>query len=335
VASPLAGRRVVVLPDLFVDAIVALPPWAEAQPRMRDVVRRGGGNVPVGPVQLKLGGNAANTGLALARLGAHVDLIAETDATGLHLLDRAAEHGLGASRVRSGPYASSTLALEFGGRNLMLSHAGPLAQFGPERLTAEDWDLLGAADAVLLANWSQNRKGTALQKALARRLPEDVALYVDTADPRHRGPDFGRLLADGAAWSGVRAWGLNENELRAAAGLPSNARPAALERAAEGLAQRLGCRVDLHATGWASTGGGPHGGQRVRVEWAPSRTRRVTGAGDAWNAGNIAADLLGLAPRERLRLAHEVARRTLTGPDGLPPSHERLKWPAPARPVLA
>ena len=318
--QPLARKRVAVLPDLYVDAIARLPPWDEAKGLMESVARQGGGNLPVGPVEMKLGGNAANLALALARLGAQVELIARTSPLGRSLLEQAAAGtALGMSRVRVGGAASATLALECGSANVMLSHAGPLADFGPEALGAEDWAILGEADAVAVVNWAQNRRGTELLRAVAERLRPGQFLYVDTADPRHRADDASRLMQE-PFWRRVGALGVNENEARAFSG-QDDADPVA---AAALLARRLGTRVDVHTRGACASAA--HDGVE-RLATAEVTPLRLTGAGDAWNAGNLAGYLLGCTALERLGLAHEVAARYVAGASGLPPTAAELAHP--------
>jgi ribokinase len=321
--EPLRSKRVAVLPDLYVDVLAFLPPWPETGPRLEALARQGGGNLPIGPVEMKLGGNAANLAVALARLGAQVDLVAQTSPLGRSLLQEAAAGtGLGMERVRVGPAASVTLALECGPANVMLSHAGPLLDFGPGALEDADWELIARADAVAVVNWAQNRQGTELLRAVAARLRPGQFLYVDTADPRHRMADALGLVGE-PFWERVGALGVNENEARAYTGdaEPDPAAAAAL------LARRLGTRVDLHTRGLCATA------TQEGVERVPTselRPRRLTGAGDAWNAGNLAGHLLGLTPRDRLLLAHEVAARYVAGPSGLPPTAEEM-----AQPLLA
>lgn len=314
--AALRRKRAVILPDLYVDALAFLPPWPQAGRSLGALARRGGGNLPVPAIELKLGGNAANLAVALARLGAEVDLIAHTDAVGHHLLHRAAAGTrLRTDGVRVGERGSVTLGLECGPANVMLSHAGPLHDFGPERLTAQDWERIGSADAVALVNWAQNGRGTALLRKLSARLGRNgTFLYLDTGDVRHRGPDVRALRGDRAAWSGVGALGINQNELGAFA------RGTEVAHAQE-LAEELGTRVDLHTRQWAAT---VTGSSATRVAAGRAPARRLTGAGDAWNAGNLAGYLLGAGERERLRLAHRVASRYVTGPSGLPPTGKEV-----------
>ncbi|MEA3204134.1 MAG: hypothetical protein QOI63_1814 [Thermoplasmata archaeon] len=310
--APLRRARAVVLPDLYVDALAFLEPWARTGRQMGAIARRGGGNLPVPAIEFKLGGNAANLAVALARLGAQVDLIAHTDEFGHRLLQRAAAGTtLRTDGVRVGDKGSVTLGLECGAANVMLSHAGPLQEFGPERLTKEDWERIESADAVALVNWAQNRRGTALLRKLSDRLGrKGVFLYLDTGDVRHRGPDVPALRRDRAAWKGVSAFGMNQNELGA-----FNRGSEVVH--AQALAEELGTRIDLHTRTWAAS---VTGTSAVRVPAGRTPARRLTGAGDAWNAGNLAGYLLGVGERERLGLAHRVATHYVTGRSGLPPT---------------
>lgn len=275
---------------------------------MQRVVRAGGGNLPIPAVEFKVGGNAANTGLALARLGARVHLITRTDAFGMDVLGRAARRcGLGVDHVRVGGRTSATVALEFGGANVMLSHAGPLDAFGPTALAPRDWRRLEAADAVVVTNWAQNRRGTPLLAALVRRLGgRGVFLYVDTGDPRPRAGAGPRLARQASLWSKVGAWSLNENEVRAFLG---RRRGDPLRLGLE-LSRHVPCRLDLHTRRWAAS---IRAGRFVRAPALRAPARRLTGAGDAWNAGNLAGYLLGWPDRDRLRLAHRVATKYVAG----------------------
>jgi sugar/nucleoside kinase (ribokinase family) len=279
---------------------------------MGQIARRGGGNLPVGNIEFKLGGNAANLAVALARLGAQVDLIAHTDDFGHRLLQRAAAGtDLRTDGVRVGAKGSATLGLECGGSNVMLSHAGPLQDFGPERLTKEDWERIESADAVALVNWAQNQRGTALLKKLSSRLGKrGTFLYLDTGDVRHRMPDLAALRQDPTIWKGIGAFGMNQNELGAftKGGEVSHA---------QDLASELGTRIDLHTREWAAS---VTGSTSTRVAAGRTPAVRLTGAGDTWNAGNLAGYMLDLPERERLSLAHRVATRYVTGRSGLPPT---------------
>ena len=339
---PLAALRrktIAVLPDLYVDALATLPAWSETREQLSAIAERGGGNLPVGPIEVKLGGNAANLAIALARLGARTTLIAETDVIGRLLLERAAAGtALDTEGVRIGRHGSTTLGLECLGANVMLSHAGPLTDFGPERLTKADWSRLAEADAVAIVNWSQNRRGTALVQAVTKRLaPSGTFIYFDSGDPRHRIADARALFKGRPWWGSVGAIAMNENELGAFTGRTLAAGD--LAAAASRLAGEVGTRIDLHTRTSATTV--VPGGAAVTVKGLRGRPRRLTGAGDAWNAGNLAGHVMGWADRDRLRLAHKVATLYVTGASGLPPTARQADGairpsattPAPGRPV--
>ncbi|HET6398874.1 MAG TPA: carbohydrate kinase family protein [Candidatus Thermoplasmatota archaeon] len=316
--SPIAGRRVVVLPDLFVDAIVRLPEWQRTQEDCGRIVARGGGNLPVGPIEFKLGGNAANVAIALARLGADVDLVARTDSLGRALLAPAAEEaGLRIRHVRESDRPSATLALECGGANLMLSHAGPLATFGPDELKGAEWKVIEAADAVVCMNWAQNPLGTQLLRAVSQRTHrKGIPLFVDTSDPRLAQDRIPALLGASDLWPRVTSLGVNENEVKAFTG----DREAPLPELAAELSRNLGCPVDLHTSEWAA-----HvNGSTTMVPGRKVKPRRLTGAGDAWTAGNVAGYLAGLPAANRLRLAHAAATHYIRSPDAKPPRHDQV-----------
>ncbi|MHB8632890.1 MAG: carbohydrate kinase family protein [Thermoplasmatota archaeon] len=325
----LRDKTVTVLPDLYTDAVCPVPRWPVASRHLGAIATRGGGNMPVGPITVKAGGNAANTAIALARLGANARLIANTDAVGYQLLRHESDGtGLDIGGVRVGRRGSATLALESPEANVMLSHAGPVAQFGPRQLQERDWESLEASDAVAVMNWSQNRQGTALLAAIARRLGKDGPfIFFDSGDPRHRGAEARGLVQPSAWWASIGAFGLNENELCAFSG--KHLRGDDMLPAAQALARRLGTRIDFHSRSEAAS---VTADAVWRMPAYKTPARRLTGAGDAWNAGAIAGQLLGLPPKPRLRLAHKVATRYVCAPE---PRAHRTGIRPPRRGVAA
>lgn len=317
--------RVCCLPDLFLDHLVPLPEPRTFLDEAADVAGRGGGNIATGAQTVELGGNAANLALALARLGVDVDLVAPTDGEGLRRAREVLEGAGGdVAGVRDVGRASRTVALEMdgegsGGANVMLSDPGPLRGFGPGDLVEADRDRIRGADVAAVTNWAKTRPGgTALLEAVAGWAREGgTAVYLDTSDPATRPrEEVHDLLAPEGPLEGVDVWGMNEHEARAfgrAAGLDEPD----VDEAAEVLAGRVGGRVDVHTAEEALTRGSG-GGRRVPAFDVDAARR--TGAGDAWNAGNILADLLGSPDGERLRVAHAVA--ALAVRDGEPPTRE-------------
>jgi sugar/nucleoside kinase (ribokinase family) len=90
---------------------------------------------------------------------------------------------------------------------------------------------------------------------------------------------------------------------------------------AQVLAKNLKARIDLHTTTFSLT---------VKVEGAvfvPAfkvKPLRATGAGDAWDAGNLIGDANGLSDECRLTLANAVSACYLSDPEGVHPTRQKL-----------
>ena len=87
------------------------------------------------------------------------------------------------------------------------------------------------------------------------------------------------------------------------------------------LAKRLDARIDFHATRFSGTF------TKKRETIVPAfkvKALRATGAGDAWNAGNILADENGLPDECRLALANAVSACYLSDPTGEHPTKRKL-----------
>jgi sugar/nucleoside kinase (ribokinase family) len=91
--------------------------------------------------------------------------------------------------------------------------------------------------------------------------------------------------------------------------------------AARVLAKHLPARIDLHTTVFSATlkGKTETAGPTFKV-----KVLRATGAGDAWNAGNILGDRNGLSDQCRLMLANTVSACYLSDPEGKHPTWNKL-----------
>lgn len=325
--------RVVCLPDFFLDHFVSLPPWAEANERMRGIHDRGGGNYPTGPQPLLPGGNAANTAIALARLGVPSSLVTRTSAFGKAFIEQTlGKAGVDVTHVRDGGDLAVTTILEYGPehRNVMLNYPGSVLRFGFNDLTDDDQRLISESDLVLVANWTLNReKGTELAADTFRFAKKHgVKTVLDTGDPSSRLGDVPALLDRVCASRDLDVLGVNENEL---AFYAPEGGPDVLARG-RALKARVAGTVDLHTGGFCASWTGPAAPAVVptfRVD-----QKRATGAGDAWNAGNITGHLLGLPPTERLLLANAVAGLYISSPDGVHPSREQVVKFLQSQPVM-
>ena len=110
--------------------------------------------------------------------------------------------------------------------------------------------------------------------------------------------------------------GLNENELLYYTGIEANS-DEELIAAAKNLKERIHARIDLHTADFTCS-------ISKNCIVVPSldlpNIFRATGAGDAWNAGNIFGELLCFANDERLLFASCVAACYISSPNPIHPS---------------
>jgi len=137
---------------------------------------------------LKEGGKATNSAFALGALGINSAIIAKTDKIGYTLLKNFKSKNnlknLDISHVKVNGMPASTCAVEFRGRNIMLSDAGSLKNFGPEILTESDFNIIKHASIVAISDWALNEKGTELATEIfkfAKR--NNVKTFFDPGDP--------------------------------------------------------------------------------------------------------------------------------------------------------
>lgn len=302
------------------------------------MVKRKGGSID-GISQADLnGGNALNTASALAALGAKVTPIVCTDEFGLQQINfQLKQYCVDTSHVKLVAKPSKTTALELetqkGAANVMLRDLGSLADFGPSDLTDSDYSLIERADYTCLFNWAGTKKfGTQLAETVFRRAKEKGTgkTYFDTADPTPSKEKIHDLIRNVLKTSHVDILSLNENEAIFYARLLSHAidrqktelpfEELALE-AARILTKNLTARIDLHTTAFSATLT-----KKTEVV-APAfqiKPLRATGAGDAWNAGNIIADGNALSDECRLSLANAVSACYLSDPVGRHPNRQSL-----------
>jgi sugar/nucleoside kinase (ribokinase family) len=249
-------------------------------------------------VSLMIGGSAAITAVAAARLGLRVALIAAVgaDPAGTFMLDQLVVEGVDVSSVarRAGQPTGMTVALSRGGDRAILTALGAMAS-----LTAADVpkSVLARTRHVHVSSYFllADSLGPGLAAVLASARESGASTSLDTNwDPAGHWHDE-RLSA---AIGQVDVLLPNEAEALALSGAD---RPdaAALTLAAAGprLAVKLGARGALCADGTALQ----------HVSLPPVTPVDTTGAGDCFNAGLIAGLLQGLA------LPHAAALGCATG----------------------
>ncbi len=316
--------KVVAMPDFYLDYILSYPGKLDDMTKaMVDVAGRGGGNILGRKHILGRGGNASNFSAQLLKLGANVSPILETDDFGKLALTHFLK-GANLSRVRSTGSLSRTLAFEaeYSGRmvNIMASDPGSLSGFGPEKLAEEDKELIREADFVCVFNWNQNLKGTELAETVFQTAKTEGkgVTFFDPGDPTSRASEIPELNERVLSKGLVDVLSVNENELTQLASVvveqtgELNGEEANPLFQAASVFSMLGSRVDLHTPAFSATF---VDGQRERVLCAKSVPAKVTGAGDAWNAGDILAQGIELDHRERLIFANATAAAYMRKPD--------------------
>ncbi|MCW4007184.1 MAG: carbohydrate kinase family protein [Candidatus Bathyarchaeota archaeon] len=331
--------RVVVMPDFFQDRLIDINlDVACFSQLVTDVADRKGGSID-GIAQTDLrGGNAVNTASALAALGAEVALIVCTSQAGFQQLKfHLKQARVDLSHVKIAGKASLTTALEFwskyGKANVMLRDLGSLEEFGPADLSESDYALIESADYVCIFNWAGTRKyGTQLAEAVFGRAKANGKgkTYYDTADPMPNKEKLPGLIQKVLQTPKVDILSLNENEAICYASLFSeeiirNEQNLSFEalamEAARVLAKHLTARIDLHTTAFAASIAKK---KEIVIPALKVSALRATGAGDAWNAGNIIGDAAGVSDECRLALANAVAAYYLASLDGAHPTRQAL-----------
>ena len=333
------GISVVVMPDFFQDRLITLKQApSEFATAIENVAKRKGGSIDdISQTDLR-GGNAVNTASALAALGVKVTPIVCTNKLGLQQINfHLKPLGIDTSHVKVLAKASLTTALELEGEegkvNVMLRDLGSLADFGPADLSNGDCDLIRNADYVCVFNWAGTRNHcTELAQSVFRMVKTGGKgkTYFDTADPTPNRGKIPELVKNVLRTRLVDVLSLNENEaVIYATQLKEDFRAErgklrfdelAME-SARYLAGQLSARIDLHTTSFSATFTGK---SEVVVPTFKVKALRATGAGDAWNAGNIFADGNGLSDEYRLILGNAVAACYLSSPDGAHPTREKL-----------
>jgi sugar/nucleoside kinase (ribokinase family) len=330
---------VVVMPDFFLDRLISLSFDARTfSKQLKQVIERKGGSLDGVEQHEMRGGNAINTASALASLGAKVVPIVCVDKFGLQLIKfhlKSAKVNLSHIKIFRKP--SITTAIEFetknGKVNVMLRDLGALADFGPQNLDENDFEAIEKADYVCVFNWAGTRHfGTKLAKDVFRHVKTrgKGKTYLDTADPYPNKKKIQEMVRNVLHGKHVDILSLNENEAICYASQLNNEITQFKTRlkydelamkSARILASHLSARIDLHTTSFSAT---INKKSETVVSTFKVPVLRATGAGDAWNAGNILGDAHRLSDGSRLALANAVATYYISCPEGTHPTRRQL-----------
>ncbi len=331
--------NVVVMPDFFLDRLVNLPfSLKEFAENLENVAKRKGGSID-GVRQAEIrGGNAINTASALALLGVKVTPIVCTSTLGLQLIKfYLTPKKVDFSHIKILDKTSITTSLEIKTENeivnIMLRDVGSLEEFGPQDLDRKDFEVIENADYMCVFNWAGTRHfGTELAKTVFQHVKAKGKgkTYYDTADPTPNKEKILQLVKEVLMSGHVDILSLNENEAICYASYISSEigkmrKKLRFEELAKEsariLASHISARVDLHTTKFSATFTEK---SETMVPAFKIPVLRATGAGDAWNAGNILGDALGFSDSCRLTLANAVAAYYISDIKGRHPTRRQL-----------
>lgn len=313
--------KIVVMPHLCIDNFVQYGENYESFiEKVEKIAKHGGGNLSI-KQNLQRGGKAANCASALGSLGVETYLISKTNDFGYELLKFFFEgKNVDISHVSKDGELAFTTTIELEGVNVMLSDPGSLSKLGPEFFSDKDEELIREADVVCISDWGLNERGTELAKYVFGIVKEwkKGKTYFDPGDPSPKGEtekkEIGRLATEVLEKELVDYLSVNEDETKRY-GRTNN-----LGRAIDYL--RRFSRVDLHTKDYAISYN--KGKETEKISTFDVQPKRLTGAGDAWDAGNIFGDVIGLSDDLRLMLANAVATYYISDSGGRHPTKEDL-----------
>jgi len=293
--------HVVCTPSFYLDHFVEVDDLSTFCGQLRTKYAGRGGNIPGFVQNVLSGGGAVNTAIALSRLGLSSHFIGRTSEFGHHVLKFFAENsGMDVSHVKTDGRLGQTLAIEIGERkvNVLLNDVGSNYDFAFDSLRDTDLELIESSQLVTVHDWGTNVVGgTDLAvKTFEYAKQYNVKTYFDSADPSPRVHELPELFERVIANKNLDMMSMNQNELGKHTGGATIERAIALKR-------RVSSRIDYHTPRYAAS-------IDNNVTFFPVfdvELHRSTGAGDAWNAGNIFGELLGVTPASRLCLANAVA----------------------------
>ena len=318
---------IVVMHDFFVDRIIRLESKENLSGALSEKAKVGGGSIRGIPTADVKGGNAVNIAYSLAKLGAKVSLFTVADEMGSIMIRQTfAQFGDKVTLRIANGRTGLTTCFEFpheGTRvNVMVSDVGDNESFGSERISSEaDRTILKNADGVMVVNWATNINGTELAEFSFKNSPSAFH-FLDPADIETRKHDFRDSLAKLSGM--IDCLSINENECNSLADalgfgrvLGSLYSVEEVKQASKRISESVGISTDLHTkigSAW-SNGKESAFAHAIKVD-----AKRLTGAGDTWDAADIIGYLAGLHPQERLLFANCCASLYIRDPNGEPPS---------------
>ena len=320
--------KVVIMPDFFIDRFVIMESIGCFRNILAKKLNSGGGSLSGYNQYESKGGNATNTAYSLGKLGVNVRLITVSEGVFSNILhDTFSNLPNVLVRVVKGR-PGQTVALEFkNGRkntNIMLSDLGDISVFDVDRLNNEDWESITKAGMVCIMNWAANYKGTDLALRVFNYAKQHkVKTFFAPADMSVRIDDFKDFLKQAFDKELITILSINENELRfiekilKLESMPRYYSSSNIMMSAKKVSDLLSTRVDIHTAIGSSTA------YNGSASYSPSfnvNQNFATGAGDVWDAADIAAYLTGIDSNQRLFFANACAGYYISNLQPEPPT---------------
>ncbi|MFX0151956.1 MAG: PfkB family carbohydrate kinase [Candidatus Hodarchaeota archaeon] len=310
--------KATVLPDFYLDIIVdPQMSFKELMTQIDTIYTRGGGNLLGPEIQFIPGGNGGNVARTLGKLGVPTTFITETSTFGANLIEFFMHPlGIKTSISKSG-FTASSLILEIphvdsGKSNVMLSSAGSVVDFSPDKLTSDQWNILGNSTIIAITN-AQNMKMVELVETILDQIPPSVKISIDFSDltPHVKRIDGfrKRLFAHPTRIPSLVVG--NESEICLLANQPKESPEKAIKNLSMTYPEIIfGLHTARKSEVWIN-------GDRKAIE--PSfkvSIQKATGAGDAWHAGFLLGWCIGLTFSEVTKLANATAAQWIAGNNG-------------------
>lgn len=278
---------IVSLPDAFLDIIV----------KYREIKRTG--NIHTN-INIKIGGNAANFSIALAKLGIENKLIFHSGKLIKNLLEEFVKrNNLKVNLLWVETEDSITVALEKEDRVMFTDPKG----IQIDKIEKYK-DIIEKAKYIFFGNWNNNKKSNKLLRWVIEN--SKAKIFLDIGDPSVNYENIDELIE---ILKREKIWvlSLNEYELEFLCNY-LNIKDNILNMA-EKLYSILNVeRLDLHTPEFVYTL--PN---KVLVKVNRVEPKILTGAGDTWNAANFYGYINNFDDYSRLKFANEIAKKYVLG----------------------
>ena len=211
--------------------------------------------------------------------------------------------------------------------NIMLSDVGDISKFNSVMIKEFAWKRISEADAIIQTNWASNSYGSELAESVFNRTKKNCLKIIDPADIEGREKEFEVTIKQLVNNGKIDVLSLNNNEASILGRITVNKKLEQnygiedIKDLASKLSDELSLRIDLHTPKGSVSAKGKEidANKAFRVKQIS-----VTGAGDIWDAANIAGYLLEVSNQQRILLANYYAAIYIGKQNGIPPTLKEI-----------